>query len=41
MEVPQGIFVRGNMGCINHPNAKGQQKIADALYDKVKAILEA
>lgn len=40
VEVPERIFTAGNMGCINHPNAKGQQKVADALYERVKAILE-
>lgn len=36
IKVPSGIFVKGNMGCINHPNAKGQTKIAEAIYEQVK-----
>jgi lysophospholipase L1-like esterase len=28
------------MGCIGHPNAKGQQKIAEAIYKDVKKIID-
>ena len=29
------------MGCIGHPNAKGQRAIAEALYPKVKDIIQS
>jgi len=28
------------MGCIGHPNVKGQKAIAEAIYPMVKDILE-
>lgn len=39
VEVPAGIFVKGNMGCMKHPNAKGQRLVAEAVYEQVKTIL--
>jgi hypothetical protein len=39
VEVPSGIFVKGNMGCIGHPNAKGQALIAESIYETVNKIL--
>lgn len=40
VEVPPGIFIKGNMGCIQHPNYKGQKLVAEAVYQQVKDILE-
>lgn len=40
VEVPAGIFKKGDMGCIGHWNYKGQRKMADSIYEAVKHILE-
>jgi lysophospholipase L1-like esterase len=29
------------MGCIGHPNSKGQQALADVIYPEVKQMLSA
>lgn len=39
VEIPAGIFEKGDFGCVGHPSAAGQRKIADAIYERVKAIL--
>jgi len=28
------------MGCINHPNAAGQRKVAESIYGQIKEIIE-
>lgn len=36
LEVPQGTIGRQHFGCIWHPNAEGQTRIANVLYPAVK-----
>lgn len=39
VRVPKGIFIKDQMGCSKHPNAIGQRKVAEAIYEDVKKIL--
>lgn len=41
VEIPEGTLSKQDMGCIGHPNAKGQRKIAEAVYQGVRQILLA
>lgn len=41
VEAPSSAFSKDNLGCIGHPNVKGQHLIADSLYEQVKSIFEA
>jgi hypothetical protein len=34
------VITRDYKGCIGHPNAKGQAKMAEIIYEKVKKILQ-
>ena len=38
VEVPHSAFAKENLGCIGHPNVKGQRLIADLLYEQVRPI---
>lgn len=38
VQIPRGVL--SNLGCIGHPNTKGQRLIAETLYPQVKEILE-
>ena len=40
LEIGKGPLAKENLGCIGHPDVKGQQLIADLLYPQVKEILE-
>lgn len=40
VEVPRGVFTKGQLGCMSHPNAKGQRLMAELLYPEVKRILK-
>jgi hypothetical protein len=38
VEIPKGVLK--NLGCIGHPNVKGQRLIAETLYPQVKKIMD-
>lgn len=40
VEVPRGIFSKETQGCIGHLNVEGHRRVAEAIYPRVRHIME-
>jgi hypothetical protein len=40
VEIPKGPLSKENMGCIGHPNVKGQRLMAEGIRDQVQQLLD-
>ena len=40
VQIPDGTLQKEDIGCVGHPNARGHAKMAKALYEQVRRIIQ-